>query len=87
MLTTPKLQLMQELIAGSTREELIWLSGYLAGVVAQITAAQGASAQGTAALAATPGTALDAGPRPSPRPPPQPYLQMPLPNSPSARFA
>jgi sulfite reductase (NADPH) flavoprotein alpha-component len=35
MLTTPKLQLMQELIAGSTREELIWLSGYLAGVVAQ----------------------------------------------------
>jgi sulfite reductase (NADPH) flavoprotein alpha-component len=38
MLTTPKLQLMQELIAGSTREELIWLSGYLAGVVAQGTA-------------------------------------------------
>jgi sulfite reductase (NADPH) flavoprotein alpha-component len=35
MLTTPKLQLMQELIAGSTRDELIWLSGYLAGVVAQ----------------------------------------------------
>src|ERR1700722_14992315 len=35
MLTTPKMQLMQELIAGSTREELIWLSGYLAGVVAQ----------------------------------------------------
>jgi sulfite reductase (NADPH) flavoprotein alpha-component len=39
MLTTPKLQLMQELIAGSTREELIWLSGYLAGIVAQGTAA------------------------------------------------
>ena len=35
MLTTPKMTLMQELIAGSTREELIWLSGYLAGVVAQ----------------------------------------------------
>jgi len=35
MLTTPKLTLMQELIAGSSREELIWLSGYLAGVVAQ----------------------------------------------------
>jgi sulfite reductase (NADPH) flavoprotein alpha-component len=34
MLTTPKLNLMQELIAGSSREELIWLSGYLAGVVA-----------------------------------------------------
>src|SRR5579872_5648074 len=39
MLTTPKLTLMQELIAGSTREELIWLSGYLAGVVAQNAAA------------------------------------------------
>jgi sulfite reductase (NADPH) flavoprotein alpha-component len=36
MLTTPKMQLMQELIAGSTREELIWLSGYLAGVTAQV---------------------------------------------------
>ena len=35
MLTTPKMTLMQELIAGSSREELIWLSGYLAGVVAQ----------------------------------------------------
>ncbi len=48
MLTTPKLQLMQELIAGSTREELIWLSGYLAGVVAQSTAtATTAPAMGT----------------------------------------
>lgn len=35
MLTAPKLNTLQELIAGSTREELIWLSGYLAGVVAQ----------------------------------------------------
>ncbi len=35
MLTSPKLTLMQELIAGASREELIWLSGYLAGVVAQ----------------------------------------------------
>lgn len=35
MLTTPKMTLMQELIANSSREELIWLSGYLAGVVAQ----------------------------------------------------
>ncbi|HVU96581.1 MAG TPA: flavodoxin domain-containing protein [Puia sp.] len=35
MLNTPKMTLMQELIAGSSREELIWLSGYLAGVVAQ----------------------------------------------------
>lgn len=35
MLTSPKLTLVQELIAGASREELIWLSGYLAGVVAQ----------------------------------------------------
>jgi sulfite reductase (NADPH) flavoprotein alpha-component len=35
MLTTPKLTLIQELIAGATRDELIWLSGYLAGIVAQ----------------------------------------------------
>ena len=34
MLTTPKLNLLQELIAGATREELIWLNGYLTGVVA-----------------------------------------------------
>jgi len=34
MLTTPKLTQIQELIAGSSREELVWLSGYLAGVVA-----------------------------------------------------
>jgi sulfite reductase (NADPH) flavoprotein alpha-component len=50
MLTTPKLQLMQELIAGSTREELIWLSGYLAGVVAQGTAAATQIAPPIAAL-------------------------------------
>ncbi|MDO6431346.1 flavodoxin domain-containing protein [Flavitalea sp. BT771] len=37
MLTTPKLKTLQELIAGATKEELIWLSGYLAGVVAQTT--------------------------------------------------
>lgn len=34
MLTTPKMKTLQELIAGASREELIWLSGYLAGVVA-----------------------------------------------------
>ena len=34
MLTTPKLNLLQELITGATREELIWLNGYLTGVVA-----------------------------------------------------
>src|SRR5438445_11233645 len=37
MLTTPKLKTLQELISGATKEELIWLSGYLAGVVAQTT--------------------------------------------------
>ncbi len=35
MLNTPKAIQLQELIAGATREELIWLSGYLAGVVAK----------------------------------------------------
>ena len=34
MLTAPKLKIIQELIAGSTKEELIWMNGYLAGVVA-----------------------------------------------------
>src|ERR1700750_725603 len=43
MLTTPKMKLMQELIAGSSREELIWLSGYLAGVVAQNATAPAAA--------------------------------------------
>ena len=35
MLTTPKIKLVQDLIAGASREELIWLSGYLAGIVAR----------------------------------------------------
>jgi len=35
MLTSPKLKIIQELIAGATREELIWMNGYLAGIVAQ----------------------------------------------------
>ena len=34
MLTSNKLKIIQELIAASSREELIWLNGYLAGVVA-----------------------------------------------------
>jgi sulfite reductase (NADPH) flavoprotein alpha-component len=34
MLTASKLKIIQELIAGSTREELIWMNGYLAGIVA-----------------------------------------------------
>ena len=52
MLTTPKMTLMQELIAGSSREELIWLSGYLAGVVAQGTVAVPAVAPVSATLPA-----------------------------------
>jgi sulfite reductase (NADPH) flavoprotein alpha-component len=35
MLNSPKLTLVKELISGASREELIWLSGYLAGIVAQ----------------------------------------------------
>jgi sulfite reductase (NADPH) flavoprotein alpha-component len=45
MLTTPKLKIIQELIAGSTREELIWLNGYLAGVMAQVTASDDQTGQ------------------------------------------
>jgi sulfite reductase (NADPH) flavoprotein alpha-component len=58
MLTTPKLNLMQELIAGSSREELIWLSGYLAGVVA----AQGQPVALTAAAAAVAAAPVEAAP-------------------------
>ncbi len=35
MLPTPRQTLLQQLIAGASREELIWLSGYLAGLVSQ----------------------------------------------------
>ena len=55
MLTTPKMNLMKELIAGSSREELIWLSGYLAGVVAQ-----GSSVVSAAANAIAPAAAMTA---------------------------
>src|SRR5580765_2429095 len=34
MLESPKFKIIQDLIANSTREELIWLNGYLAGIVA-----------------------------------------------------
>jgi sulfite reductase (NADPH) flavoprotein alpha-component len=67
MLTTPKLQLMQELIAGSTREELIWLSGYLAGVVAQGTAAATQVASPIAAL--PPAAAISTSPNTTPEQP------------------
>jgi sulfite reductase (NADPH) flavoprotein alpha-component len=35
MLTASKFKIVQELIAGSSKEELIWLNGYLAGILAQ----------------------------------------------------
>lgn len=35
MLAATKLKIIQDLVAGATREELIWLNGYLAGIVAQ----------------------------------------------------
>jgi len=37
MLTSPKFKIIEDLISTSTREELIWLNGYLAGIVAQTT--------------------------------------------------
>ncbi|HXB35496.1 MAG TPA: flavodoxin domain-containing protein [Puia sp.] len=43
MLNSPKLTLVQELITGASREELIWLSGYLAGIVAQRSGETGAA--------------------------------------------
>jgi sulfite reductase (NADPH) flavoprotein alpha-component len=57
MLNTPKLNLMQELIAGSSREELIWLSGYLAGVVAAQGHPGAATAQAVAQAQTAPGVA------------------------------
>ena len=44
MLTGPNLSKIQELIASASKEELIWLSGYLAGVAAQVPSAPGAAA-------------------------------------------
>ena len=35
MLSPFKLKIVQDLIASSTKEELIWLNGYLAGLLAQ----------------------------------------------------
>ncbi|HXD79682.1 MAG TPA: flavodoxin domain-containing protein [Puia sp.] len=63
MVTTPKMTLMQELIAGSSRDELIWLSGYLAGFVAQNIQGASAASIGTevpAFPAAAPGPAAPA---------------------------
>lgn len=55
MQTPPKLTLIQELIASASREELIWLSGYLAGIMAQ--RAGETSASSIASPATTPGVA------------------------------
>jgi len=44
MLTATKLKIIQELIAGSTKEELIWLNGYLAGILAAHAEEQEATA-------------------------------------------
>jgi sulfite reductase (NADPH) flavoprotein alpha-component len=56
MLNSPKLTLVQELITGASREELIWLSGYLAGIVAQ------RSSENPPALATAPAPAEPAAP-------------------------
>jgi len=56
MLNSPKLTLVQELITGASREELIWLSGYLAGIVAQ------RASENTPAPAASPASAAPPAP-------------------------
>jgi sulfite reductase (NADPH) flavoprotein alpha-component len=55
MLTSPKMTLVRELITGASREELIWLSGYLAGIVAQRTGEATSSAAATFSPAPTAG--------------------------------
>ena len=54
MLAGPKLKIIQELVAGATREELIWLNGYLAGAVAQTGQEQAAGLALASALGETP---------------------------------
>ena len=54
MLNTPKMTQLQELVANATREELIWLSGYLAGVVAKDANAFAASVAAPVAPVAAP---------------------------------
>jgi sulfite reductase (NADPH) flavoprotein alpha-component len=53
MIASPKLKIVEELIAASSREELAWISGYLAGVAAgggaNVAAAASAVAGGSAA--------------------------------------
>ena len=61
MLNSPKLTLVQELITGASREELIWLSGYLAGIVAQ-RSGETAQRSGESAIGAAPVPASPAAP-------------------------
>ncbi|OLY92324.1 sulfite reductase (NADPH) flavoprotein alpha-component [Cnuella takakiae] len=49
MLSSPKLKIVEELIASSTREELAWISGYLAGIAAQNGTAPAAAPAAAAA--------------------------------------
>jgi sulfite reductase (NADPH) flavoprotein alpha-component len=53
MLSSPKLKIVEELIAAATREELVWISGYLAGIAAQ----KGEFAAGATAETAVPAKA------------------------------
>lgn len=53
MLSQFKMKIVQDLIATSTREELVWLNGYLAGLLNQGSAEIPSEASGTAAPAKT----------------------------------
>ncbi|WP_276480033.1 diflavin oxidoreductase [Paraflavitalea pollutisoli] len=52
MLVEPKLKLLLDLVNGSSRDELIWMNGYLAGLLAQPQTAQAAIAAPAAAVVA-----------------------------------
>jgi sulfite reductase (NADPH) flavoprotein alpha-component len=51
MLPALKLKIIQELVAGASREELIWLNGFLAGAVAQLSEQALQSGEGLGRLA------------------------------------
>ena len=48
MLSPFKLKIVQDLIANSTKEELIWLNGYLAGLLSQNSTSEMPVSAGTA---------------------------------------
>src|SRR5882724_687000 len=62
MLAGPKLKIIQELVAGASREELIWLNGYLAGAVAQLAEHPGQALEAGLALAIRPSGEVQAKP-------------------------